>query len=151
MKYPWWYKLVPLERLRLSLRRDHAVKKINAKVAELRSARKHAEVDDLERWAYMDVEAIEEDIALLAQRRLFRRASRLLVPTPRHDEKGMWDRSPVTGWYLLTRDGIKQLRAEIRQERRERREGILTWGPMATGIIGSLIGLLAVLREMFIG
>jgi hypothetical protein len=110
-----------------------------------------AEVEKLERNEMSEVGWIQDEIAELQTRRLFRRAEKYLVPTPEFDRDGPnWSQSQMTGEWHLTRVGLAALRAAIRQEQKERREAVqgrLIWISMLTGLIGALTGLASVLHK----
>jgi hypothetical protein len=74
-----------------------------------------------------------------------------MVPLPDYSNKEFWDNSDFEGRMFLTSKGFWELKKLIRQEEKERREGIGFWMGIfigitgaITGIIGALIGLIAV-------
>ncbi len=96
---------------------------------------------------------IQEELDDIVTADLVRQAQRLRLPVPEYptgsgpddDENENWRRGWVYGARLLTNAGIAKLRREIRQERKERREGAMTWIAALTGLVGALTGLAAVL------
>ncbi|MER8441416.1 hypothetical protein NKH36_34100 [Mesorhizobium sp. M1312] len=86
-----------------------------------------------------------DKIEAIKTRRLLRKANSLDVPYeyPREDSP-VWGRSDQLHTWHLTTIGYSQLRKAIRQERRDRREWVITWAGVIIGIIGSLTGMLAV-------
>jgi hypothetical protein len=76
-------------------------------------------------------------------RYLLKKSSHLIVPLPDRDE-AMWDHDD-TGHSYLTDAGINTARAAIRAEKKARIEMILMWVPGVVGILGTLVGLAAIL------
>ena len=96
----------------------------------------------------------EEEVAIgeLQTTYLCREARKLMVPIPDRDDQGAWEdrrdnryryRKPV-----LTTKGMYDLNKKIRDERRERREASTFWIMFLFGLLGSLIGVLAFLRDI---
>lgn len=88
-----------------------------------------------------------EEISCLKSKRLCQIANRLIVPIPKVQEKPFWEYSHYTNGYYLSTEGINEVRKRIRQERLERCELVLKWIPAFVGIIGALIGLIAVMKK----
>jgi hypothetical protein len=86
-----------------------------------------------------------DKIEAIKTRRLLRKANSLDVPYEYPSEDSpVWERSDQLHTWHLTTIGYSQLRKAIRQERRDRREWVITWAGVIIGIIGSLTGMLAV-------
>jgi hypothetical protein len=138
LRFRW--KLGQLERER------RRVEKINA--AEIATARKrNASADDIyviENDAAGDYFHFQDEIKKLHSRYLSSQASRLLIPYPQLNDDSMWEREGPNHFYL-TEHGINHMRAAIRAERKARVELFLMWMPGVVGILGALIGLVAVL------
>ena len=83
--------------------------------------------------------------------RLLRKARSLDIdpptPIPRsgklEDADDNWDLGSFD--WVLTRQGRRALRKEIREEQKERRESRLFWASLGFGLIGALTGLLSVI------
>jgi hypothetical protein len=76
------------------------------------------------------------------------------VPTPNYAELEPWQTSPYTGRRQLTEKSLAQFRTAIRNEQKERwqfwelRAKIVTALVTGlTGVIGALIGLIAILKK----
>lgn len=90
---------------------------------------------------YFEVTMLDSSRANLITRRLLSIAYALMLPTPQDD---YWERCAVTGYRVLTDEGIHLLRCSIREERKSRREAALAWLAAITGVVGALTGLIAV-------
>ena len=94
---------------------------------------------------------IMEKRRLLYQSRLIRQALRLYISIPPYGQnnKEAWEETAVHhGRLLLTEKAMKELRKEVREELKARQEVTFRWvAPLsgATGLIGTLIGLVSVL------
>jgi len=95
----------------------------------------------------------EDDIA--RSDTLVKKAKRYdVVLPPVLDEVGAytkeWNQGAIYGQWTLTDSGCALLREEIRKEKKalhEERKLWVTWVPAFTGLIGSLIGLLAIYKK----
>ena len=105
----------------------------------------HEEREKLIGEYMMETDFAEEEIGLIITRSLKKEAERLNVPTPSGDDS--FKRGP-SGRYFLNVKAQAQLRDDIRKERRERRDWITRYLlpviTALTGILGALIGLVAV-------
>jgi hypothetical protein len=73
-------------------------------------------------------------------------AEKHFVPVSRVDfVSGKWERSDVSDRFRLTQQYIGELRCAIRAERKESSELTRSWITGLTGLIGVLIGLLAII------
>ncbi len=106
---------------------------------------------EVETIAYNEVtviEYIDDEIAQLQSRYLFRQAEKYLIPWPeRKTDDGAWEESDFTGRWRLTPHALSELRTAVRQEKKVRREFWQTWLILLTGFMGTLIGVLAVLNS----
>lgn len=114
-------------------------------------------IKDLEYERSFEFGMISDDMEYLFTQKLVNKANRLRVPTPsfyhqvdnKMIETGLWERG-YDGRCHLTQNGITKLRDDIRSEiswRQGCREHWLKWIPALTGLIGTIIGLLAILRK----
>ncbi|WP_312679854.1 hypothetical protein [Stutzerimonas nitrititolerans] len=95
-----------------------------------------------------ELSMLDDEIETLASQYLLSIAHRLLVPIPHYQEEGgAWERSSYTGTAYLTREGMKALRQEIREEEQARQRGLLAWTSAAIGVIGAFTGLAAVVLK----
>ena len=92
-------------------------------------------------------ESYDEEIAQVIFNRLVRQATDLIIPIPDLDDDTMWIETPASGSRRLSAKAIHELRAAIRKERRERVEFWTFRISTATGLIGTLIGLVTVLKR----
>ena len=105
--------------------------------------------DPVEFFAIMDarrselVEPIEEDIDYLLSSYLSAEAQKLRLVVP-GSENG-WHWSKRRHHYLLTPAAMQALRSAIRIEKKEKSELAFKWLTGLTGLIGVLIGLLAII------
>jgi len=122
-------------------------------IKRARTAKNVERVKVLESERQVDIGMFEEEEAQLYTRQLLGEARRLRVPCPRmygHDGKQTvdWEEGHYVGHWHLTEVGIEKIRKEIRKELRwgfERRRQWVLLITTLTGIIGALIGLVAIL------
>jgi hypothetical protein len=89
---------------------------------------------------------IDDEIYQLEADYVQRQAERLLLSIPKFSEiSDHWEKSPFTKSWRLTRPAMLELRSAIRAEKKERSELARSWLTGITGLIGVLIGLLAVI------
>jgi len=100
----------------------------------------------------MELHGEEEDAHLTRTMLSNVRDMRIPIP-PRHDKHGaesdLWYQGHHTGGWYLTDQGIAFLRSEIRQEHKARHELRAQWIPWLlalTGLVGSITGLVALLK-----
>lgn len=85
-----------------------------------------------------------EDICILMSDYLLDTAEKLMIEVPR-PQPPEWTHSDRNSRVYLTETSMFKLRAAIRAERRDRSELARSWLSGITGLIGVLIGLLAVI------
>lgn len=77
-------------------------------------------------------------------------ADRLLVPMPPLDDPKMYDRvewdKDVQEPRYLTDEGIRNIRAAIREETKHRRDRVSYWFAIVVGLIGSIAGLVSAFK-----
>lgn len=98
---------------------------------------------------FFEAKLAEDEMILLNHTYYVRLAYRLLIPVPEFTiEGGDWIESESQpGKYHLTPEALHKLRASIRREKKERREGSLiwlAWLAALTGFVGALTGLLVI-------
>jgi hypothetical protein len=94
----------------------------------------------------MKIQIVDAEIHQLITLRLIQIAQRNLIPYPEFESKGgAWIQSSATGHWHLTIEAMAQLRAAIRQEKKERAAYALMWLAAWTGLVGTLIGLASLL------
>ncbi|MGD9851671.1 MAG: hypothetical protein AB7T38_10405 [Nitrospirales bacterium] len=102
------------------------------------------DVQSLENEYAYELACLREEQRLQYQKQLLRKARRLFIQIPKYTEKsGDWEKSGVLhGYMLLTDKAIKQLRNDIREEVKNKREIVLGWIVPFSGIIGTIVGFL---------
>lgn len=108
-----------------------------------RRARDWNKLQELEQAEWFEVSLLDEQIDYLVSQRLLSRAEREIVAVPA-DGEDFWEKGHQTGRRYLSRKGIIELRRELRNEASERSSLVLAWGGWATGLIGAITGLAAV-------
>jgi len=131
------WRLAKLERDRAAVLKAHqkAIKKAKADEENIQL------IQGLHQDQYFEITMLDSTRASLVTRRLLSIAYALMLPTPQDD---YWERCEVTGYRVLTDEGIHLLRRSIREERKSRREAALAWLAAITGVVGALTGLIAV-------
>jgi hypothetical protein len=129
---------------------------------EYQRARKDAKSDDEKGEAlsaFMDViDRYRDEEATFQTHYLCDRAAKRLIPLPEKSEAALfgnpersskWRRSTTYAGLILTDESIRELHAALRADRRERLEIVRSWVativPGLTGLVGVIIGLLAVI------
>ncbi len=102
------------------------------------------------RW---ERDEIEWEIGVAVTQVLMDEAHTLHIPLPPFTDETKWVRYPP-GTIHLSTEGIQEVRAAIRREKQERREAVRQWLTIRaslitiiTGLVGALIGLVAVFRS----
>ena len=75
-----------------------------------------------------------------------KKAARRRIPEPPYGDPRYWEENPL-GVRFLTVEGIDFIETRIYEKRKRRWEFWFTAIPSMTGVIGALIGLLAILRH----
>ena len=106
-------------------------------------------------WQYDSIRWSRKELVSNA---LMEEADQLHLPRPKFSEKTKWEQAdefvPHQEEFVLTPEAMMELRGTIRKERREQRENAEFWVKIiggviaiATGLVGALIGLFAVLKH----
>jgi hypothetical protein len=98
----------------------------------------------------VDTDFVEDEIRNLESQYLREEAQRLLLSVPTfapENKGGLWKESTVSGRFYLNSEGIAQLRAATRKEKREKREAAVVWLAAITGAIGALTGLVSTIMK----
>ncbi len=103
---------------------------------------------------FHEVSEVEENITAAISDYLFTLAYRYRVPTPDYSDKRLWEEARHSSRRLLTEKAMAEFRVAIRSEQKERWQilelrlkvgaAVLTG---LTGMVGALIGLVAILRK----
>jgi hypothetical protein len=88
---------------------------------------------------------IDEHIAILESDYWLEQAQRHLLPTPNDDAYivSKLDKR----FHYFNEETLTSLRAAVRKEQKERSENFRIWATLVIGILGALIGLIAVLKK----
>jgi len=106
---------------------------------------KAQEVYESERF---DLDMIDHEIQYLQTRYLINKARKNFLDVPPFSEESdLWEHSPFTRKYQLTEKGITQIRNTIRGYEKERREKVAFYVNILFGLLGLLIGLIAVIKR----
>lgn len=102
----------------------------------------------LESEAWFEEGMVDEEIALLITDFLIAKADKHFIATPSRKEEEMWEQcNKISERFVLTNVGISAIRSSIRAEAKERRYFILPVIAALTGVIGTITGLIAVLKK----
>ena len=92
----------------------------------------------------------EQWIELYKTNYLKSKADQLLLPMPNTQDKTMYKRFDFGDEdgpkHILTTEGIYHLKKLIREEKKAKREIVVFWFGITTGLIGAIIGLVSVLK-----
>ncbi len=104
------------------------------------------DIQELTHTHSTEYELIKDEIMELNTQYIVSQSQKLILPLPDYQDDTIWDISKITGMRNLTNKGVAHLRSAIRKEQQERREGVLLWTAAITGIIGAIIGLIAIIK-----
>jgi hypothetical protein len=131
-------------------------RKYREEIAEVRKTKNRDAIESIESQHAFELDLIGQEQDSFYTDQLLKKARRLRVPRPpmpkiidgEFEESEDWELGQM-GWWL-TDKGIVKVREEIRKEEKWRREGRAHWMLLLSGIagvIGTIIGLVAVLRK----
>jgi len=106
-------------------------------------ARGASEEEIEEIWGGSDGPVLRYRVRRAMSDYLITEADRLLIPIPDTADEKIWENAER--YPVLTRQGINELRAAIRAERKARVELFVMWMPTVIGLVGALTGLVAVI------
>ena len=134
---------------RLNQQRKEVQERCDRALAEARKAKGQRLTDDEEYDLYgqfsWEFDVIDWKTSLTITRALLEEANKLLLPTPSHSDQDKWEESGLGEF--LSSAGISEVRSAIRREKRERRESWGWWITLVIGLLGTLIGLVAVIKS----
>jgi hypothetical protein len=103
-----------------------------------------AEQEEIERRHHADQKWAEAELQRLYHSYHVYQANKLRIPVPPfQDSGGAWMESPVGHGWHLTPQAMQALRAEIRAERKTRRDEWLAWIPLLALIVSIISALTA--------
>jgi hypothetical protein len=103
--------------------------------------------DDLRSREQFDLDEWDEEINQLTTQHLVTLARNLIVPLPPYEDEKSWFESKMFGFRLLTSDGVKTLRAEIRAEKKAQWEFWQTRVTLALSVAATAISIFAFFRK----
>ncbi len=93
---------------------------------------------------HSQVTPIQCEIRYIISRHLKAEATKLMLPLPDFNDEEMWEEDCFYQTrYVLTTKGLSLVRAQIRKEKKERRDQYLPWLALLTGLIAALAGLVS--------
>ena len=91
---------------------------------------------------------LDDEIALTITKFWVSKAEGLFLPIPERDDNALWaETTQIPDRRVLTPKGVTMVRSQVRAERKAQME---TWLPLlaaVTGLIGTLIGFVAILKK----
>ncbi|MGY2905244.1 hypothetical protein [Bradyrhizobium sp. URHC0002] len=88
---------------------------------------------------------IAEQIAILESNYWLDQAQRYLLPMP--NDEAYIPAKQDRRFHYIDQETLTSLRSAVRKEQKERSENFRTWATLVLGIIGALIGLVAMLKK----
>jgi hypothetical protein len=116
-------------------------RRTEAAVAAAKARGAGDQIDEI--WGGSDAPVLRYKVRRAMSDYLIAEADRLLIPLPDKGDEKIWE-NPER-YPTLTKEGINQLRAMIRAERKARMELFVMWVPGVVGVLGALIGLASIL------
>lgn len=96
----------------------------------------------------IDLECLKEMIHLLKTRYYHAKSDKLLLTFPDQTEKdGLWRAGQFSRDWYLTRKGFEKVHSEIKKEDRERLDTFIKITSTLIGLLGVIIGVLAVIKS----
>lgn len=142
-------------RLRLSWQRVLIVRSFNKDIDLARREKDLKKIRSIESDLQFELMMLSEEEDSYLTKQICSKARRLLIPIPRkhnidNSESELWYEGQYYGSWHLTDQGISFLRSEIRREKNARHEAraqLIPWVIALTGLIGSITGLVALLKS----
>lgn len=139
-------------RLRLSWQRVLIGRSFNKDIDLARREKDYKKIQSIESDLQFELDMLCEEEDSFLTKKICSKARRLLIPIPRvhnsdNSESELWYEGQYTGGWKLTTQGIDFLRKKIRQEKKARHEQWIPWVIALTGLIGSITGLVALLKS----
>lgn len=94
-----------------------------------------------------EFQTLADQEAAEVTRRLLRKAHRHYLPVPESRKEPYWYQGYQTESYYLTEAGVKKVREELREFWKYRTEMVVQLGTLLIGLIGVVIGLVAVIEK----
>jgi len=74
-------------------------------------------------------------------------ATKLIIPIPSFNDDSIWEKPMGFLKSILTNNGIHELKKLIRLKKKEKREVTFSWITILTGLLGTFIGLISVIKN----
>lgn len=142
--YKFNNKLKSLQKSRQKLREAYA--------QDLKSAYKEykseEDIQEIRAMEMHEVSMIDEEISMLATTHWISVAEKKALPVPSRDDKNMWKQChTMSREYVLTNNGITQIRSEYNKLRDSKYHLLFQTIAALTGIIGAITGLIAIMNK----
>ena len=128
--------------------KERMIKAYHLALHEAQAKRENRErIAEITRDYGFEDEMIEDEINLANSDYWLSKAHRLFLPIPAKEDLTMWNETTISDRRALKRKGITEIRSQVRGERKEQ---MALWLPRLaalTGLVGTLTGLLAVLKK----
>ena len=140
----------------LQKKRDKLVRSYSqAYRAAKKAGKDQLTVEDIAGEAMFETDLIDFDIDSLMTSKLSRLAKQYFVPVPSMDEELYWKEYPaISPGKVLSAEGVSKLRDAIREERKRRREGVISMidsfakiAAILTGLGGVAIGIISLTKK----
>ncbi len=106
------------------------------------------QIDSLSADYRFETDMLDDEIALTITKFWVSKAEGLFLPIPERDDNALWaETTQIPDRRVLTPKGVTMVRSQVRAERKAQME---TWLPLlaaVTGLIGTLIGFVAILKK----
>jgi hypothetical protein len=130
-------------------RADHELRKANRyylkAIREAKKAHDYKKAEDLEAEWGGDVDGERAAFDLAETAYYLRRAQKYHIPTPDYKDGKYWEQDSYTHRYTLTVEGIDYVDNRFYEKRKKKWEFWLAFAAPATGLIGAIIGLVAII------
>lgn len=117
----------------------------NDDIRKAQSEKRFNDAQGIDEERHFELRMFDYEVAAEDTVELRAEAEKFDVPLPPFNDEEKWEQNP-DGMYVLTLDGIAEMRQKIRKERLERRDESMYWVRNAIiPIMGLLIGILGLL------
>ena len=108
------------------------------------------QLEELRAETSSEIWPIIERINVLKTKRYLQIADRLMLPPLDSKDKELWEDMHYERGQALTNKGFWELNKLIRQEKRERWEGVRVWCTSLAKVIGAIAAVLAAMTGLFV-
>ncbi len=135
---------------KLNRQRNKVDKYYKKEYQEAKKTGDGSKIQEVGSLASFELQEVDDEIQYLEQRYIIDRARHMLLAVPSiidQEKGGLWTQSNTTGKWLLTTEGLRQLRAAVRTEKKERTDSLSRVITIIVGLIGAITGLIAVIMN----